>query len=196
MCANALGVDYEYVRLDLAAGEHQSAAHLARHPAGKVPVIDDDGMILFESDAITKYLSRKAGSDYYPSEPVEQALVDQWCDFASAHLHTHIGKVFLNKVIAPRMGLDVDAAAVSEARGFLDRFLPAIEGQLAKTVYLAGDRMTVADFCLLAVLDPAGAIELDLTKIPELQAWRDRLRAQPFYQRVHKFFGETMMAAE
>ncbi len=196
MCANALGLDYDYVRLDLPAGEHRAAAHLARHPAGKVPVIDDDGFMLFESDAITKYLSRKAGSDYYPSEPVEQALVDQWCNFASMHLHIHIGKVFFNKVIAPRMGLDADAAAASEARGFIDQFLPVFEGQLAKTAYLAGDRMTVADFCLLAVLDPAEAIELDLAQYPKLQAWREGLRAQPFYQRVHRFFGETMMAAE
>ncbi len=95
-----------------------------------------------------------------------------------------------------RQRAPVQGSAGSEARGFLDRILPAIEGQLAKTAYLAGDRMTVADFCLLAVLDPAGAIELDLTKFPKRQAWRERLRAQPFYQRVHRFFGETMMAAE
>ena len=196
MCANALGLDYEYVRLDLPAGEHRATAHLARHPAGKVPVIDDDGFMLFESDAITKYLCRKAGSDYYPSAPVEQARVDQWCNFASIHLHIHIGKVFFNKVIAPRLGLDVDAAAASEARGFIDQILPVFEGQLAKSAHLAGDRMTVADFCLLAVLDPAEAIELDLAQFSKLQAWREGLRAQSFYQRVHRFFGETMMAAE
>ena len=62
--------------------------------------------------------------------------------------------------------------------------------------HLAGERMTVADSCLLAVLDPAEAIELELTPYPALHVWREGLKAKPFYLPVHRFFGETMMAAE
>ena len=73
MCANALGLDYEYKVLDVFEGEHKTDAYLALNPFGKLPVIDDDGFLLFESSAIVKYLSRKAGSKLYPDEPLDQA---------------------------------------------------------------------------------------------------------------------------
>ena len=57
--ANELGLDYEYNSVNLVSGENQSEGHLKLHPGGKVPVIDDDGFVLFESNAIIRYLAAK-----------------------------------------------------------------------------------------------------------------------------------------
>ena len=195
MCANALGIEYEFVRVDLSAGEHRSDTYLAVHPAGKVPAIDDDGFTLFESDAIMKYLCRKIGSDYYPRDPAKQAEVDQWCSFISVHIYMALVRVAFNKLAAPRMGLDVDERSMADGYRFLERFLPVIEQQLSKTKYLAGDELTIADYCLLATVDPAELIEIDLKQYPKLSAWRENLRSQQFYQDVHKFYGESMSGA-
>ena len=192
MCANALGLEYEYARVDLPAGEHKSDTYLAVHPAGKVPAIDDDGFTLFESDAIMKYLCRKIGSDYYPRDPAKQAKVDQWCSFVSIHINTAIARVGFNKLAAPRMGVDVDERSMADGYRFLEQFLPVIEQQLGKTKFLAGDELTIADFCLLATVDPVELIEIDMKQYPNLSAWRENLRSQDFYQRVHKFYGEAM----
>lgn len=196
MCANALGLEYEYIQVNMQEGEHKSDEYLAVNPAGKVPAIDDDGFTLFESNAIMKYFCDKSSSSYYPKDPLERAVVDQWCDFVSIHVYMALGRVVFNKIVAPQMGFDVDERSLRDGQVFLGQFLPVIEGQLGKTELLAGDELTIADFCLLATVDPAEMIELDLTPYPKLNAWRENLRAQEFYQNVHKFFGESMMAAE
>ena len=196
MCANALGLEYEYIQVNMQEGEHKSDKYLAVNPAGKVPAIDDDGFTLFESNAIMKYFCDKSSSSYYPKDPLERAVVDQWCDFVSIHVYMALGRVVFNKIVAPQMGFDVDERSLRDGQVFLGQFLPVIEGQLGKTELLAGDELTIADFCLLATVDPAEMIELDLTPYPKLNAWRENLRAQEFYQNVHKFFGESMMAAE
>ena len=196
MCANALGLEYEYIQVNMQEGEHKSDKYLAVNPAGKVPAIDDDGFTLFESNAIMKYFCDKSSSSYYPKDPLERAVVDQWCDFVSIHVYMALGRVVFNKIVAPQMGFDVDERSLRDGQVFLGQFLPVIEGQLGKTELLAGDELTIADFCLLATVDPAEMIELDLTPYPKLNAWRENQRAQEFYQNVHKFFGESMMAAE
>ena len=196
MCANALGLEYAYIQVNMQEGEHKSDKYLAVNPAGKVPAIDDDGFTLFESNAIMKYFCDKSSSSYYPKDPLERAVVDQWCDFVSIHVYMALGRVVFNKIVAPQMGFDVDERSLRDGQVFLGQFLPVIEGQLGKTEFLAGDELTIADFCLLATVDPAEMIELDLTPYPKLNAWRENLRAQEFYQNVHKFFGESMMAAE
>ncbi|MCZ6482264.1 MAG: glutathione S-transferase family protein [Alphaproteobacteria bacterium] len=196
MCANALGLEYEYIQVNMREGEHKSDKYLSLHPAGKVPAIDDDGFTLFESDAIMKYLCDKTDSSYYPKDPLKRAIVDQWCDFVSIHIHMAFVRVTFNKIVAPQMGFDVDERSLKDGLEFLGRFLPVIEGQLGKTEFLAGDELTIADFCLLATVDPAEMIELEFAPYPKLNTWRENLRAQEFYQKVHKFFGESMMAAE
>ena len=195
LCANAIGCAYDYVQLDLPGGDLQTPVHMARHPAGKVPVIEDDGFVLFESDAINKYLCRKHNSDLYPNGLKEQAQVDQWCDFAAIHVGGAMGRVFTNFFIAPRFGMEVDQGSLDFGRAMLDRFLPIVDRQLENSEHMAGAALSIADLSLLAIIDPAETIELDLTRYPALDAWRQRLRTEPFYTAMHKAYGESLMAA-
>lgn len=76
MCAEAIGLDYEPIAVDLRRGEQRSADCLEINPFGKVPVIDDDGFCLFESNAIMKCLCCKSGSDLYPDTCKGRAIAD------------------------------------------------------------------------------------------------------------------------
>ena len=67
-CANLIGIDLKSIPIDLGKGDNQTDEYLSMHPAGKVPVLDDDGFVLFESNAIMKYLCRKHDSDLYPQD--------------------------------------------------------------------------------------------------------------------------------
>ncbi|MEE8263545.1 MAG: glutathione S-transferase N-terminal domain-containing protein, partial [Gammaproteobacteria bacterium] len=87
MCANALGLEYEYIQVNMLEGEHKSEKYLALNPVGKVPTIDDDGFTVFESAAIMKYLCRKNDTNYYPQDLFRQAIVDQWLSFVSVHIY-------------------------------------------------------------------------------------------------------------
>ena len=190
--ANALGLKYEYVSVNLREGEHMKAEYKKIHPANKIPAIDDDGFNLFESNAIIRYLAGKNNSPLYPKDMKQRAEVDQWIDFGSMHVGMALSKVVYNRLFAPRRGLPADENSVKEGLGFLDRFLPVVDEQLGKSKYLAGSQMTLADINLLALLDPAELANVDLSKYKYLTAWRDNLRKQDFYTKCYKEYGEML----
>ena len=192
LCLNAMGLDYEFVRVNPMAGEHQTKEHLKRHPAGKIPAIDDEGFTLFESNAIMKYLCRKYKSEFYPEEIIAQAQVDQWLDFITNHLANGFNKVLFNKFIAGIVGADVDERSLQDGYGFIKRFLAVIDKQLGASTFVAGNNMTIADFSLLATVDPAELIDINLQDYPNVDAWRNKLLKEKFYTDMHNSFGEAM----
>ncbi len=192
--ANALGLEYEKKGVNLAAGEGQSPEYKQIHPAGKVPAIIDGDFRLWESNAIIRYLAGKSKSELYPTDLKQRAIVDQWIDFVSLHIQNGIGRVLWNKLMAPKLGREVDENSLKCGLEFLERYLPLVDAQLGKTPYLAGDSLTLADFTLLAHIDPLEAIGIDAGQYPNIVKWRQPLQAADFYQKVHKFYGESIMA--
>lgn len=193
--ANHLGLDYEYLPVNLMAGEHMKEEHLKLHPAGKVPVMDDEGVVLFESGSIIKYLAQKHGSDLYPDSLIEKAEVDKWTDFVTIHVAAAFNRVVFNRLLAPAVGVEVDDRSLKDGLGFLDRFLPVVENQLSENPFIAGDKLTLADFNLLSVLDPAEAAQIDLSSYPHITNWRKRLQSEEFYTRCHKSYTDALQSA-
>lgn len=192
--ANALGLAYEYKRVDLVKGENKSEAHLRLHPGGKVPVIDDDGFVLFESNAITRYLAAKQESPLYPKGIRQRAIVDQWIDFVSHHVATSVSRVLFNRVFAPFLNVEVDERGISEGLSFLERFLPVVDEPLKERRYLAGSEMTLADFNLLSALDPAEVAQVDLTGYLNITRWRKDLQSKDFYTKCHASYADVLAA--
>ncbi|MEW6440274.1 MAG: glutathione S-transferase family protein [bacterium] len=193
--ANALGLAYEYKEVNLAKGENRAEAHRKLHPAGKVPVIDDDGFVLFESNAIVRYLAEKAGSALYPSEPRQRALANQWTDFASQHVATALSQVLFNRVFAPFLKMEVNERSITDGLELLKRFLPVVESRLKGTRYLAGSDLTLADLALLSALDPVEVAQVDLAPYPSIEKWRKDLQSRDFYTKCHKSYGDALAAA-
>ena len=193
MCANALGLDYEAIAVDLTAGEQRAAAYLDINPFGKVPAIDDDGFYLFESNAIMKYLCRKHDSDLYPDEMHAQAVVDQWCDFAASLLVPALGRLLFNRVLAPIIGAPVSEESIADGLRFVGNYLPVLEARLGESDHVAGPGLTIADLAILGALDPAEACQVELSGFTRLYRWREALRARPFYADVHAYYGEGVL---
>lgn len=182
---NKLGLDYEYVSIDLTKGEAQTDDYRAIHPAGKVPAMNDDGFVLFESGAIVNYLASKTGSELYPQDLKQRALVDQWSDFAANQVGMPMGKVLFNTVFYKFTGAEKDENSLQEGRAFLDRYLPIINARLAKVSCLASDQLSLADMTLLAWLDPAELCGVDLSGHKHISRWRDHLKQEDFYTACH-----------
>ena len=194
LCLNAMEQDYEFVILNPLAGETRTEAFLSMSPAGKIPAIDVDGVTVFESNAIMKYLCRQFESDYYPSDIKQQTAVDSWCDFSAIHVGNGVAKAMFNKVFAPALGMPVDEQSMKDGYGFIERFFAVVDQQLSKTPFIAGDSMTIADFSLLATVDPADVLEVDLNQYPHLNSWCQKLKAEDFYTRMHASFAESLQA--
>ena len=194
--ANALGIKYEYQKVNLRAGEHMKPEYKSIHPSNKIPAIDDDGFKLFESNAIIRYLADKVNSPLYPKGLKERAVVDAWLDFGSMHVGMALAKVIYNRVFAPMRGVAVDENSIKEGLGFLDRFLPVVDEQLGKTKYLAGNQITLADINLVALLDPAEVSQVDISKYKNIVVWRNSLKQAEFYTKCFNDYGDALKAMQ
>ncbi len=190
--ANSLGLPYEYIQVKIREGENRTPEFLKLHPAGKIPVIDDHGFVLFESNAIIKYLARKAKSPLYPSELEKRAVVDQWINFSSIHIGEAVGKVLYNRIFAPMLKVPVDERSIQDGLKFLDRFLPVVNYQLAQNAYLAGKDLSLADMTLLAALDPCEVAQIDISFYSNIVKWRRDLKQKDFYTKCYKAYGESL----
>ena len=182
---DVLGADYAWVSLDFAAGDLKTPEHLARHPAGKIPVIDDNGFVLFESDAICRYLSAKHGGRLVPEDLQTRAVMDQWNAFCIQHVGLAASKVLYNRVLVPMFNLDLDETSLREGGEWLDRYLPIVDRRLGEAPFLAGDALTLADLSLLSILDPAEQADIAIAPYPLLDRWRSGLQAQDFWKKAH-----------
>ena len=192
--ANYLGLEYKEKGVNLKAGEGQSPEYKKIHPVGKVPAMVDGDFALFESAAITRYLADKENSDIYPKGLKERAVVDQWTDFVCQHIQNGVSRAFWNKVVAPLMGQPSDEASMKCGFEFIARFFPIVEEQLSKHTYLAGDKISLADFHLVAQTDPVVAIGVDMSLYPNFAKYREEMQQQDWYQKVHKVYGESVLA--
>ena len=190
--ANAIGIKYEYKRIDLRAGEHLKPEFLAVNPVGKVPAIDYDGFKMFESNAIIRYLADKHNSPLYPKDVKERAVVEMWLDFGSMHVGAALSKVIYNRLFAPLRDIPVDEASLKEGLKFLGRFLPVVDGQLAKNKYITGATFTLADINLLALFDPCELAGIDLSAYPNITRWCNALRKEKFYTDCHQEYGASI----
>jgi glutathione S-transferase len=179
--AYELGTALEFVAVDVLNGESRTAAFLARNPNGRVPVLDDDGFVLWESTAILRYLA--AGTALLPSDRRAAAEVDRWLAWQLAHLGPAMSKVAYERVVkkARRLG-PPDAAVVAAGTAEFASTTAILEGVLAGREYVAGP-LTIADFALAAHYSLAEACGLELDA-PAVQSWLGRLLARDSMQRA------------
>jgi glutathione S-transferase len=190
--ANYLNIPYEYTRVSLRDGEHRKEWFLKLTPVGKIPVIDDDGFVLFESGAIIKYLAGKNNSDLYPADVKRRALIDQWMDFSILHVGNALSQVTYNRIFVSFAGGMADVKAVEQNLAFLVRFLPVLDQQLGNHQYLAGKELSLADLSLVAALDPAEASQIDLSGYKNIVRFRREMMEKEFYKKCHQSYGEQL----
>lgn len=187
--AKAVGFAHEVQWIDLSKGEHMSADYKKINPFCKVPALVDGDFHLAESGAIVRYMARKQNAPHYPSDLQAGAEIDQWFDFVAFHIRTPLSRVQFNRMFAERLGQVKDEASIQFGLKILSQSLPQADAQIAKTGFLVGSSCSIADIVLLGTLDPAEALQIDLSPYPALTEWRNTMRKQDFYTQVHSHYG-------
>lgn len=173
----------DYVHIDLKHGEHRQPPYLALNPNGKVPLLVDGALHLWEADAIMVHLATRAGSDLWPAEPAPQVEVLRWLSWNQAHFSRHGGALYFEHVIKPGLGLgEPDATAVAEAGKFLRSFAAVLDAHLAAHEWLVGDRLGVADFAVSTPLGWAQEARLPLDGFEHVARWHRQLQALPAWR--------------
>ncbi|AZD05401.1 glutathione S-transferase family protein [Pseudomonas chlororaphis] len=168
-----LGLPFELVFVDLAKGEHKQADFLALNSFGQVPVIDDQGVILADSNAILVYLAQKYGQGrWLPSDPVGAARVQRWLSAAA-------GPIAFGPAVARLITVFGAQRNAEEAITRSHALLKVVEQELTASPYLAGSEPTIADIAGYSYIAHAPEGNVSLADYPQVRAWLARIEALP-----------------
>ena len=174
--AEEVGIAYEHLPIEIGDAGARAPEFLALNPNGRLPVIVDDGFVLFESLAITLYLAKTyAPGTLYPATPEAEAKAWQWSFWAIAEVDRGVNIWSLHAVRLPPA--ERDAAKRDEALQVLAAPFQVLDTALAQAPYLLGDAFTVADLNVAAVI--SRAVDMDLAAVPNLRAWLARCLDRP-----------------
>ncbi len=151
-------------------------------PFGVVPVIDDNGFILRESNTIVRYLASKHGrADLYPTDLEFRATLEAWMDWAATDIYTSIRPVFLGKVV--KQPAFADPKVIEAGQTDWNRQMELLEAQLAATgPYITGSAFSIADIPVGLIVNRWKAIEFDKPALKAVADYYDRLAERPGYQ--------------
>lgn len=173
----------KYDRVDAGGrfGVNNTPEYLAMNPNGLVPTIDDDGLILWESHAIVRHLSRKHGKGtLWPNDDKVCADADRWMEWYSTTLWLNLRPVFLNLVrLAPEKR---DMALVEESRKKLAANCDVVNKLLAGRQYMAGSSLTMGDIPMGVSVHRWFLLPIERPSYPHLQAYYERLKQRPGFR--------------
>lgn len=182
-----LGLHYEHVMTPYAGGATRTPDFLKLNPNGHIPVVDDHGVIVWESMACALYLAQRYtaadGTSLAGITPAEQADVLRWTFWAVTECEKDALAVLMHTVVMPEDRRKPELAQESGAR--LQVPLKVLEQHLdGGRAYLAGDRFTVADVCVASVLGWLQPVPALLAGTPHVDAWLKRCMARPAQKQV------------
>jgi glutathione S-transferase len=168
-----LNVPYEKVVIDSKNKEHKGPEFRKLNPRGEVPVLVDDGLVLWDSSACLLYVARKYGGEQWlPSDPAQMAQVMQWVALAGNEIQ--FGLQYARRgVLQGRW----TAGTLEQGHAMGRVALDALEGRLKDSDWLALGRPTIADVACFPYIETAPEAKLPLDPYPSVIAWLDRCRA-------------------
>jgi glutathione S-transferase len=176
--AGSLGLQIDYVFVDLRKGEQTRPEYLAINPNGKVPSLVDGEKKLWEADAIICHLAQRAEPALWPRSAPQQIDVVRWMSWNSQHLYRHAGSLYFEYLIKPWVGMgEPDPSKVAEAQGFFRKHAGVLDQHLKGRKWLLGDDLSVADFSVAVALPYAKSAAMPLDEFPHVQRWHDQLNA-------------------
>ena len=179
-----LGVPYKKEVVEFNPTKLQSPDYLAIHPLGKLPAIDDDGLILTESGAILQYLLAKHSHSHLTPELGTPGYGKylQWFHFAEATVMPPISQILQHTIRKPEK--DRVQSVVVDAKAALDKCMKVLDRELANKPFLCGDQLTAADIMLGYDLYLYTFVGIPMDDYPNVIAYFARLTERPGFQKA------------
>ena len=180
-CIGELGLSHERIDAGREFGQNREDWFLKMNPNGLVPVIDDRGFILWESNSILRYLAETYDlGGLMPDSVKQRSLASQWMDWANSILSGPMTTVFWQQIRTPPE--QRDAAATAKAAEASAAAFGLLDAHLAGKQYMVGDRLTIADIPVGAFAYRWYALDLAHPDYPNLRAWYERLAGREAFK--------------
>lgn len=183
LLAAELGIPLERVPVSIQKGENRTPEYLAKNPNGKIPTLEEEGFVLWESGAIMKYLAAKRPEkSLMPIDAKGLLLLDQWLLWWTAHPEPALMSLAVEKVIKPFLGMPGnDQGIIRDAENSISRYLPVLERQLDGKEHVLG-RLSILDFVIAPDLEFAGRVGVELGRYPNLTRLVQQMQSRPYWK--------------
>jgi glutathione S-transferase len=180
-CTGELGLKVDRADIGGPFGKNKDPEYLALNPNGLVPTMDDDGFILWESNAIVRYLAAKHGTGtLWPTDLRQRADADRWMDWQTTTVAPAITPMFLGLIRTPPEKRD--PAAIEASRVKTGEALKILDALLAKRAYVGGDTLSMGDIPLGIMVYRWFNFPIERPEMKNLRAWYDRLTQRPAFR--------------
>ncbi len=179
--AKHLGIEAEFIEVDLMAGGLKSPAYAAMNPNKKAPVLVDGDQVLWESSAIMAYLCIKAGSDMWPARnALEQVEVLRWLSWNDGHWSPAVGPFYFEHVVKSTFNLGPpDHESLKSNVPNLLKFAAVLDQHLNGRTYAACGRLTIADFQLASMANYWRESAMPFESHTNIVRWLEDLKRIP-----------------
>lgn len=177
-----LGLAHERVDAGGAFGGLDTATYGAMNPNRLIPVVEDGGAVVWESNAVVRYLAARHGAGtLWPEDPARRALADRWMDWQLTTVQPAIGPVFQGLIrTAPDRR---DAGAIAAGAERLVAAMRVLDGHLAGATFVAGDALTMGDLPVGCVCWRYRELPIARPDLPNLERWFEALQTREAYRR-------------
>ncbi len=184
--AHQAGVEYALKFVDLRKGEQNSPEFLKLNPNGRMPVLEDDGYVLWESNAIVNYLaSKNPQCGLLPADTKARLQVEKWQFWESVHWDQACAIFAFERLVKALFRNEPESESeIARGTQMMDRLAKVLDGELGKHRYVAGDELTVADVSIGSSMCIADIARLPLEPYRSIQRWREDLKSLPAWKKT------------
>jgi glutathione S-transferase len=169
-------IAYEAIVVDMPARKHREQPYLSLNPYGRVPTLEEDGFVLYESTAILNYLeATHPAPALVPADVKGRAQVDLHMKLCDLQMTRQTGTIVFPKRFLPKERWN--ATVMADAKAEIEKHLVIMERHLAGKTYLVAEQFTLADLCYAPFLEFLPLMEI--APPPAVKAWAERLLARP-----------------
>ncbi|QPC99803.1 glutathione S-transferase family protein [Qipengyuania soli] len=177
--AEEIGLPHQ--RIDMGGQFGFTDAYLAANPNRLIPTIDDDGFVLWESNAILRYLADRYGPEFQPADAQQRAAADKWMDwqfsFADAQRNAFIGLV-------RKKPEERDENAIAASASAAGKMVAILEAELERQPWLSGKRFGIGDIPMGVYIHTWLTLPIERAERPAVKDWYARLRKREAFDRI------------
>jgi len=176
-----LGLEYEHLEVGGRFRGLETPRFLALNPNGRIPVLEDNGLAIWESHTIIRYLAATYGAgSLWPSDPRVRSLADRWMDWMLATLQPEFMKLFWGFFRTPEKHRNVNL--IEAAMTQCEKHFAVLDAHLQGRAFVAGENFSMGDIPAATSLYRYFEMGISIPELPNVCAWYERLSARPAYR--------------
>ena len=180
-CIDELGVAHEHIHIPFGRAK-EDPAYLAINPNGRVPTIEEDGFILWESNSCVRYIAARFGAgSLWPTDPRVRADAERWMEWQLTTLSEPTDTIFIGLVVKKQEQRDMAAIAAATKR--LNELWTIVDKVLATRKFVAGNDLTIGDIPMGIAVHRWFTIPVERDRHPNVEGWYSRLIDRPAFKK-------------